>query len=111
MGAQVSAVGVVEATKLIVVDLETPLRVAVTVALPLVLREPVVAAKVADVAPAATVTEAGTESAALELETATEEPPVGAAWFSVTVQVLEALDPRLVGAQVSAVGVVCEAVT
>ena len=72
VGEQVSAVGVVVATRLTVVDLETPLRVAVTVALPLVLREPVVAAKVADVAPAATVTEAGTKSAALELETATE---------------------------------------
>ena len=66
-------------TKLIVVVLETLLRVAVTVALPLVLRVPVVAAKVADMEPAATVTEAGTVRAALELESVTEEPPVGAA--------------------------------
>ncbi len=79
VGEQVSAVGVVEATRLIVIDLETLLRAALTVALPLVLREPVVAAKVADLAPAATVTEAGTDSAPLELETVTEEPPVGAA--------------------------------
>ena len=79
VGAQVSEVGVVEATKLIVAVLETLLRVAVTVALPLVLRVPVVAAKVADVEPAATLTEAGTVSAPLELESVTGEPPVGAA--------------------------------
>ena len=79
VGAQVSDIGVVEATKLIVAVLETLLRVAVTVALPLVLRVPVVAAKVTDVEPAATVTEADTVSAALELESVTEEPPVGAA--------------------------------
>src|SRR5208283_5383746 len=63
-------------------------------------------AKAADVEPAAIVTEAGTESAALELERATEEPPVRAAWLSVTVHVLDALGPRVMGAQVSAVGVV-----
>lgn len=59
--------------------LETLLRVPLTVALWVWLRAPVVAVTVADVEPAATVTEAGTVSAALVLEIATAEPPVGAA--------------------------------
>jgi hypothetical protein len=46
-----------------------------------------VALKVAVVAPAATVTEAGTVSEALLLARVTLEPPVGAVWVSVTVQV------------------------
>jgi hypothetical protein len=58
----------------------------------------VVALKVAVVDPAVTVTEAGTESKVLLLASVTAEPPVGAAWVSVTVQVLTALCPRLVGA-------------
>ena len=56
-----------------------------------------VALKVAVVAPAATVTDAGTVSAALVLAKVMLEPPVGAVWVSVTVQVLTALCPRLVG--------------
>ena len=58
-----------------------------------------VAEKVAVVAPAATVTEAGTVSEALLLASVTEEPPEGAACEIVTVQVLSALCPRLVGLQ------------
>jgi hypothetical protein len=61
----------------------------------------VVALKVADMAAAATVTEAGTVSVALVLVRATAAPPVGAGWVRVTVQVLEALGPRLVGLQAS----------
>jgi hypothetical protein len=61
----------------------------------------VVALKVADLAAAATVTEAGTVSVALVLVSVTLAPPVGAAWVRVTVQVLEALGPRLVGLQAS----------
>ena len=57
----------------------------------------VVALKVAEVAAAATVTDAGTVSVALLLDRLTLAPPVGAAWGSVTVQVLEAFGPRLVG--------------
>jgi hypothetical protein len=45
-----------------------------------------VAVKGALVAPAATVTEAGTVTAVLLLERLTMNPPVGAAVFSVTVQ-------------------------
>ena len=66
---------------------------------------PVVALNVAELAPAATVTDAGTVSAAFVLDKLTEEPPVGAAWFRVTVQVLEAFGPKLAGAQLSEVGV------
>ena len=58
-----------------------------------------VALNVAVVAPAATVTDAGTVSEALLLASVTLEPPVGAVWVSVTVQVLTALCPRLVGLQ------------
>ncbi len=52
------------ATKLIVAGLELPLYVAVTVAVRLLLSVPVVALKLAVVAFAATVTDAGTVSAA-----------------------------------------------
>ena len=61
----------------------------------------VVALKVADVAAAATVTEAGTVSVELVLVSVTLAPPVGAAWVKVTVQVLEEFCPRLVGLHAS----------
>ena len=67
----------------------------------MVLMAPVVALKVADVAAAATVTDAGTVRLALELERPTLAPPVGAAWVRVTVQVLEELAPMLDGLQAS----------
>jgi hypothetical protein len=58
-----------------------------------------VALKVAVVAPAATVTDAGTVSEVLLLPSVTLDPPVGAVCVSVTVHVLTALCPRLVGLQ------------
>ena len=58
-----------------------------------------VALNVAVVAPAVTVTDAGTVSEVLLLASVTLEPPAGAIWVSVTVQVLTALCPRLVGLQ------------
>ena len=61
-----------------------------------------VALNVAVVAPAATVTDAGTVSEALLLASVTFDPPAGAVWVSVTVQVLTALWPRLVGLQATA---------
>ncbi len=61
----------------------------------------VVAVKFAVVAPAATITDAGTVSVALVLVRVTMAPPVGAGWVRVTVQALEALGPRLVGLQAS----------
>ena len=56
-----------------------------------------VALKVALVDPAATVTDAGTVSEVLLLARVTLDPPAGAVWVSVTVQVLTALCPRVVG--------------
>ena len=61
----------------------------------------VVALKVAVVAAAATVTDAGTVSVGSVLVRVTVAPPVGAAWVRVTVQVLEEFGPRLVGLQAS----------
>ena len=58
-----------------------------------------VALKVAVVDPDATVTDAGTVSEALLLTSVTPDPPVGAVCVSVTVHVLTALCPRLVGLQ------------
>ncbi len=58
-----------------------------------------VALNIAVVAPAATVTDAGTVSEALLLTSVRLDPPVGAVWVSVTVQVLTALCPKLVGLQ------------
>jgi len=58
---------------------------------------PAVAVKVAEVEPAATVTEAGTGSAVLLLDRDTTVPPLGAAWASVTVPVVLAPEVRLVG--------------
>jgi hypothetical protein len=77
--------------------------VAVMVALWLLPMAAVVALKAAEVAPAATVTDAGTVSTVLVLVRVTVEPPAGAAWVSVTVQVLEEFGPRLVGLQTSEV--------
>jgi hypothetical protein len=61
----------------------------------------VVALKVAEVAAAATVTEAGTVRVELVFVRVTLAPPVGAGWVNVSVQVLEAFCPRLVGLQAS----------
>ena len=58
---------------------------------------PVVAPKEADVAPALTGTDVGTLSAELLLDRLTVAPPAGADWVRATVQVVEALDPRLAG--------------
>jgi hypothetical protein len=58
-----------------------------------------VALNVAVVAPAATCTDPGTMSEALLLASVTVEPPAGAFWVNVTVQVPAALCPRLAGVQ------------
>ena len=58
-----------------------------------------VALKLADVAAAATVTEAGAVRPVLVFVRVTVAPPVGAALVRVTVQVLEVLGPRLAGLQ------------
>ena len=61
----------------------------------------VVALKVAVRAAAATVTDAGTLRVAFVLVRVTVAPPVGAAWVRVTVHMLAALGPKLVGLQAS----------
>ena len=63
-----------------------PFKVAVTVTVWLLTTVPAVAVKFAAIAPAATVTDAGTVRAALLEERPTEAPPVSAAEDSVTVQ-------------------------
>ena len=67
----------------------------------MLLRAAVVALKVAEVAAAATVTDAGAVRVALVLVRVTSAPPVGAIWVRVTVQALEELGPRVVGLQTS----------
>jgi hypothetical protein len=61
----------------------------------------VVMEKVPVVAPAATVTLAGTPAAGLVLESTTDEPPTGAATLNVTVPVELAPPTRLVGTSAS----------
>ena len=73
-----------------------------TIAFWLLLTVPEVAAKVALLWPDATVTLAGTVSDALLLASETVAALV-AAWFSVRVQVLDALLPSVEGAQASEV--------
>src|ERR1700722_13967002 len=75
-----------------------PFKVAVTVAFWLLLTVPEVAVKVAVLWPDATVTLAGTVSNPLLLTSETVAALV-AALFNVTVQVVEALLPRVEGAQ------------
>ena len=91
-----------EAARFNVTLCEAPFSVAVTVALWSVGIALVVALNVAEVEPAATVTEVGAVKTPLLFDTVTRVPPAGAALVSVTVQVLEAFGPRLVGLHASA---------
>src|SRR5580704_4955873 len=78
-------------------QLPVTLRATITTVRLLAMEAAAVALKVAALAPAATVTDAGTVSAALLLASVTLDPPAGAAWGSVTVHVLTPLCPRLAG--------------
>jgi len=78
-------------------------RVAVTMTVWLDVTVPARAVKVPEELAAGTVTETGMVREELLSESATVIPPVGAALVRVTVQVLEALGPRLVGLQTSEV--------
>ena len=73
-----------------------------TTALWLLVTVPEVAVKLAVLWPVATVTLAGTVSTALLLASETVAA-LAAAWFNVTVQVLDALLPRVEGAQANEV--------
>jgi len=101
VGVQLTELGTTGATKLIVRLPELLPRLAVTVVDWLLETVVVAALKLADVAAAATATDAGTARVALVLVRVTVAPPAGAGWVRVTVQVLEALGPRLVGLQTS----------
>jgi len=79
VGEQAREVKVAGATRDNAADCEAPLRVAVTVADWLDETVPAVAVKVAEDAPLAAVTEAGTEITAVLSEIATARPPEGAA--------------------------------
>ena len=70
---------------------------AVRLALWLEAMLPALAVKLAELAPAATVTEDGAVNRALLEANATADPPVGAAALSATVHVVEAPDARLAG--------------
>jgi hypothetical protein len=100
VGVQLT-VSAAEVTRLMVTLPELLPRVAVTVADWLLATVEVVALKVAEVAAAGTVMDPWTVSAGLVLVRVTAAPPAGAAPLRVTVQVLEALGPRLVGLQAS----------
>jgi hypothetical protein len=63
----------------------------------LVVTVPAVAVKFPDVAPDATVTVGGTDSAATLLDSATTMPPVPAAFDNVTEQAEVPLEERVVG--------------
>jgi len=102
VGLQDRPVICVCATKLMAAFCVLLPKLAVTVADWLLPMVPLVAVNVFEVDPAATVSDVGTVNRALLLDNDTVVPPDGAAWFRVTVQVLEALDPRLAGLQESA---------
>jgi hypothetical protein len=87
-------------TRLIVAVRELLPSVAVTVALWLLeIVAAAVAVKAAVVAVALTATEAGTFSSLVLLPSVTLDPPAGAGWLNVTVQLLVPPGPRLVGLQ------------
>ena len=99
----------VEAPRLIAVLFAVPPALAVSVAVCAVLTAEVVAEKLALVAPAATVREVGTVTAVELLDKLTAKPPLGAAAFSVAVQLsvaapvselLEQLSPLSIGCPV-----------
>jgi hypothetical protein len=72
--------------------------VAVIIAVAFVKIVPAVAAKLAVVEPAGTVTEAGSDSSELLLDRPTEAPPLGAGLETFTVQALDCPVLRVAGA-------------
>jgi hypothetical protein len=101
LGAQERLLGMGGGVTVTEAVLEVPLPVAVTVTAVLAETAPAVAKNEALVVPAATVTEAGTESAVLLSESATVKPPVGAAPVNVAVHVEALFETTDVGEQAS----------
>ena len=102
LGLQASEDGTTPASNPISNCRDAPLRVAVNVATCDWAITPAVAAKVVEALFAGTITEgAGTGSRLLLLAKLTTVPPFGAAWFSVTVQVVADLEFKLVELQTS----------
>src|SRR5215469_4980441 len=101
-GVQDSDETTIGAATVRVLDWEAPFNVAVTVTVWVLLTVVAVAWKVAVVAPTPTVTDAGTASVFALAVTATTEPPEGAAWEIVTVQVLELVPVMVAGEHCSA---------
>jgi len=110
-GLQLSEETCSGATRATLAVMDVALSVAVTVAVWLAPHVPAVAAEVAEVEPAGTVTEAATGSIELLLDRATVVPPLGAAAASETVQVAWAPDARLVGEHSSDDRAGCQFVT
>ena len=102
-GEQLKLPSCARVTRLMVACWLWPFKVAVTMALWLLLTLPDVAVKVAVVWPERTVTFAGTVSSPLLLLSETTAA-LGATLFKVTVQVIEALLPSDEGAQASELG-------
>ncbi|MBN9662325.1 MAG: hypothetical protein J0H49_29270 [Acidobacteria bacterium] len=100
-GKQVRVLGAGRAVSVREAVLDVPFAVAVMTANVLVRIEVAVTEKVAEVAPAGTVTEAGVERAALLSARVTSCPPAGAAAERVTVQVAEPPERMEVREQVS----------
>ncbi len=105
-GLQARLLTVVGALKLIKALADPPLAVAVTVAVPVLVIVPAETGKLADLAPAATVTDAGVVSSELLSERVTTVPADGAALLRVTVQLLVPPELIVAGLQASAVGMV-----
>jgi hypothetical protein len=99
VGVQASEVRLTGAARLIAAVLDTPLRVAVSVALCVLVMVPAVALNVVEVDAAGTVTEVGAVSRVLLSDSVTTVPPVGAAELMVTVQVLATPEVNVVGVQ------------
>jgi hypothetical protein len=87
---------------------DAPEPVAVMEAVPSVVTADALAVKTAEVAPAGTVTEAGTAKTALLSERATTVPAAGAALLRVTVQLAKELEARDAGLHTRPVGTVGE---
>ena len=100
VGLQAKAETSVGATRLKVAVCKTPFKVAAMVAFWFAVRVPTEAMNVAELAPADTVTDAGTVSRALLSDRETVVPE-GADWFKLTVQEVKAPEATVLGLQLN----------